>query len=141
MNGLIDDITADGWMALAICILRGVPPDEGFKLLYNPARKNIKWNEEMFEEIELMRRKGMKWTDIGGMYQVDGTGICRAYHRYKGRPKGTHQKHSEEFYKQIDEMRKRGMAWKDISEKMGISVSNACSLYQWWKKKKEREHD
>ena len=87
MNGLIDDITADGWMALAICILRGVPPDEGFRLLYNPARRNVKWNEEMFKEIELMRQNGMKWADIGAMYQVDGTTVCKSYYRFKGKKK------------------------------------------------------
>ena len=135
MNGLIDDITADGWMALAICILRGVPPDEGFRLLDNPARRNVKWNEEMFKEIELMRQKGMKWTDIGGMYQVDGTTVCRSYYRFKGKKKREYQRHDEEFYNEIHRLRQQGVKWDDIAERMGLSASRLCSLYGYWKKR------
>ena len=135
MNGLIDDITADGWMALCISILRGLPPDEAFRLLYNPARRNVKWNEEMFEEIELMRQKGMKWADIGAMYQVDGTTVCKSYYRFKGKKKREYQRHDEEFYNEIHRLRQQGVKWDDIAERMGLSTSRLCSLYGYWKKR------
>ena len=101
MNGLIDDPTADGWMALAISILRGVPHDEAFRMLDDPTRRNLRWTPELLAEVEEMRKEGVTWDDIAAMYHVHKAGICRAYHRHKGRTHGTNQRHSEEFYLKI----------------------------------------
>lgn len=136
MNGLIDDPTADGWMALAISILRGVPHDEAFRMLDDPTRRNLRWTPELLAEVEEMREEGMTWDDIAEVYQVHKAGICRAYHRYKGRRKETHQKHDEEFYLKIDEMRKKHIKWEDISKEFGISASRLCTLYSYWKKQR-----
>lgn len=141
MNGLIDDPTADGWMALAISILRGVPHDEAFRMLDDPTRRNLRWTPEFLAEVEEMREAGMTWDEISEVYHVHKAGICRAYHRYKGRTYGTNQRHSEEFYLKIDAMRKQKIKWEDISKEMGISAARLCTLYSWWKKKKEQEHD
>ena len=141
MNGLIDDITADGWMALCICILRGVPHDEAFRMLDDPTRRNLRWTPEILAEVEEMREDGMTCDDIAAMYHVHKAGICRAYHRYKGRQTTTHQKHDEEFYLKIDEMRKNCIKWKDISKEFGISEGRLCGLYSWWKNKQEQQND
>lgn len=136
MNGLIDDPTYEGWMALCISILRGVPHDEAFRMLDDPTRRNLKWTPELLVEVEEMRKAGMTWDGISEIYHVHKAGICRAYHRYKGRVSGTHQKHSEEFYLKIDSMRKQGLTWNAIAEETGMNATNLCTLYSWWKNKK-----
>lgn len=141
MNGLIDDITADGWMALCISILRGLPPDEAFRLLDDPTRRNLQWTPELLAEVEEMRKSGMSWNDIAKVYQVHKASVCKSYLRYRGKVRRPYQRHSQEFYLKIDSMRKRGLTWATISEEMGRSKSTLCMLYNQWKKKQERQND
>lgn len=137
MNGLIDDITAEGWLALCISIMRGVPSDEAFRLLESPTRRNLKWTKEMLAEIDEMREQGMTWNEIAEQYHVNRAAISRSYYRYKGRGKRSYQKHDEEFYLKLDAMRKQGVRWADISNEMGINETRLCTLYSKWKLKKE----
>lgn len=137
MNGLIDDPTADGWMALCISVLRGVPPDEAFKMLEDPRRKKIKWTPEMFGEVEEMREQGMTWGEIAELYNVHKTSICRLYNRYKGKEIRDYQRRNEKFYLKIDTMRKQHIKWDDISKEMGIDLTKLRTSYNYWKKKKE----
>lgn len=141
MNGLIDDPTADGWMALCVSILRGVPHDEAFRMLDDPTRRNLRWTPELLAEVEEMRGDGMTWDDIAAMYHVHKAGICRAYHRYKGRQQGTHRKYNDAFYEKVYEMRKQGIKWKDIAEHNGMNLSTLYTLYSAWLKKKEQSGD
>ena len=141
MNGLIDDITADGWMALCISILRGLPPDEAFRLLDDPTRRNLQWTPELLAEVEEMRKSGMSWNDIAKVYQVHKASVCRTYYRYNGKGCRSYQRHSQEFYLKIDSMRKRGLTWAAISEEVGMNAANLCTSYNQWKKKQERQND
>ena len=135
MNGLIDDITADGWMALCISILRGVPPDEAFRLLDDPTRRNLQWTPELLAEVEEMRKSGMSWSDIAKVYQVHKASICKSYLRHKSKESRAYQRHDEEFYLKIDSMRKQGLTWAAISEEVGMNAANLCTLYNLWRKR------
>ena len=135
MNGLIDDITADGWMALCISILRGLPPDEAFRLLDDPTRRNLQWTPELLAEVEEMRKSGMSRNDIAKVYQVHKASVCKSYLRHKSKESRSYQRHGEEFYLKIDSMRKQGLTWAAISEEVGMNKANLCTLYNLWRKR------
>lgn len=77
-----DDITADGWLALCIAILRGVPQQEAFRILDDPSA-NRKWTEDDFLEIEYLKSIGMSWKDIGDMMKTYPSNVYREYRHWK----------------------------------------------------------
>ena len=86
MRSINDDITVDGWLALCIAILRGVPQREAFRMLEHPTIKR-KWCEEDYLEIEYLKRKGASWKAIGEIFDVNASNAFRQYHRWKEKQK------------------------------------------------------
>lgn len=86
MRSIKDDITVDGWLALCIAIIRCVPQQEAFRMLYNPEVRR-KWTEDDFIEMDYLRSKGISWKDIGELLGVDSSNAFRQYHRLKGKLK------------------------------------------------------
>lgn len=56
----MNDVTYEGWIALALCILKGVSHDEAYELLDNP-KKNRTWTDEMLEDLGALRAEGYDW--------------------------------------------------------------------------------
>lgn len=86
MRNINDDITVDGWLALCVAIIRGVPQQEAFRLLEHPTT-NRKWCEEDFLEMEYLKKKGKSWRCIGEMIGADSTFVYKQYHRWKEKQK------------------------------------------------------
>lgn len=80
----MNDVTYEGWIALALCILKRVPHDEAYELLDNP-KKNRTWTDDMIEDLGALRAEGYDWKAIGEMYNVDKSTVCKAYNNYKRR--------------------------------------------------------
>lgn len=78
----MNDVTYEGWIALALCILKRVPHDEAYELLDNP-KKNRTWTDEMLEDLGALRAEGYDWKAIGEMYNVDKSTVCKAYNRWR----------------------------------------------------------
>ena len=86
MRSINDDGTVDGWLALCIAILRGVPQQEAFRLLYNPFG-NRKWTEDDFKEMEYLKKQGKSWRYIGEMIGADSSLAFRQYYHWKEKQK------------------------------------------------------
>ena len=86
MRSVNDDVTVDGWLALCVAILKGVPQQEAFRLLDKPFG-NRRWQEEDFREIEHLKKQGKSWKYIGEMIGSDGGTAFRQYHHWKDRQK------------------------------------------------------
>ena len=86
MNSINDDVTVDGWLALCVAIVRGVPQQEAFRMLYNPFSRR-KWTEDDFREIEYLKRNGATWNDIGEMLGVTGSNALKQYRHWKEKQK------------------------------------------------------
>ena len=86
MRSIKDDITVDGWLALCIAIIRCVPQQEAFRMLYNPCIRR-KWTDDDFREMEYMRKKGASWKTVGEMFGVNKSNAFRQYHRWKEKQK------------------------------------------------------
>ena len=86
MRSINDDITVDGWLALCVAIIRGVPQQEAFRLLEHPT-KHRKWCEEDFLEMEYLKKKGKSWRCIGEIMGVDQSNAFRQYHHWKEKKK------------------------------------------------------
>lgn len=86
MNGLNDDITAEGWLALCICILKGVTQQEAFTILEEPMRYKRLTDKDM-QQVEAMRNQGERWIDIAAVYGLERTAMQHRYHNWKSRNK------------------------------------------------------
>lgn len=86
MKNVNDDITTDGWLALCIAILCGVPQQEAFRRLDNPFGKRH-WTEEDYAEIEHFLKQGASWSYIADMLKAEKTTVFRQYHRWKAKKK------------------------------------------------------
>lgn len=75
----------EGYMALAVCILRNVTPERAFRILDGDKRcvERRHWTLEDINEIECLRTKGMTWKQIAQMYNTTKNNIfnvCK-YHK------------------------------------------------------------
>lgn len=86
MTSVNDDITVDGWLALCIAILRGVPQQEAFKMLENPTKRRS-WTDDDFMQIEAMREEGESWSYIGKIMGVNKSNAFRQYYYWKEKQK------------------------------------------------------
>ena len=77
-----EDVTYEGWIALALCILKGVPHDEAYELLDNPRKKRT-WTDDMIEDLGALRAEGYDWKAIGEMYNVDKSTVCKVYNSWR----------------------------------------------------------
>lgn len=82
MNSVNDDITVDGWLALCIAIMRGVPQQEAFRMLDNPSTRR-QWTDDEFKEIDSLRKQGETWEYIGWVYGVNKSNACKQYRYWK----------------------------------------------------------
>ena len=82
MRSIKDDLTVDGWLALCIAILCGVPQQEAFRKLYNPFSSR-KWTEDDFLEIDYMKSNGASWREVGEALHTNKGNVLRQYRRWK----------------------------------------------------------
>lgn len=77
----------EGYMALVISILKSVPPDTAFRMLNGEVQwqKNRHWTADDMNEIGILRQQGMKWSDIGKIYNVSEKAVCCIYFHYKNK--------------------------------------------------------
>ena len=78
----MEDVTYDGWIALALCILCGFSHDAAYETLYNP-KVNRRWTDEMLEDLGALRAEGYDWNVIGEMYNVDKSTVCKVYNSWR----------------------------------------------------------
>lgn len=78
----MEDVTYEGWIALALCILKRVPHDEAYELLDNP-KKSRTWTDDMIEDLGALRAEGYDWKAIGEMYNVDKSTVCKVYNSWR----------------------------------------------------------
>lgn len=70
----------EGYMALCVSILKGVPPEKAFALLAGkPGRKEgcgrkprKQWGRTEKDLMRIMRRKGETWGNIGRKFGISG---------------------------------------------------------------------
>ena len=86
MRSITDDITVDGWLALCIAVIRGVPQQTAFRMLEEPLEVR-RWIEEDYLEIEDLRKSGASWKTIGEMFDSSASNVFRQYHRWKDKQK------------------------------------------------------
>lgn len=77
-----DELTQEGWMALMVAILRGVPQQEAFRLLRS-ATSRRKWSDEDFAEIEHYLSSGATWTQISKIFGVKTSNVFKLYQIWK----------------------------------------------------------
>lgn len=84
VNSMNDEY--EGWIALCVSILRGVPQKEAFKIIENPARYKRLTDKEMMQ-VDAMRKQGMRWIDIADSFGLERSAMCHRYHNWKQRKK------------------------------------------------------
>lgn len=74
----------DGWCALAISILKCVPPDQALKWFETGKKPSRKWTDRDIKNVTALRGKGLKWQEIADMYGVAASTLMHVY-RYRTR--------------------------------------------------------
>ena len=78
----------EGYMALTVCILRNVTPEEAFKML--EGKKYRKWTADDVYKIAMMRNLGTKWREIGKVYGVTAQVAYKMYRYHKKKIESSH---------------------------------------------------
>lgn len=69
---------SEGYLALCVSILRKVPPEKAFRLLGNgkpyeePKKESRRWGETEIKLMQLMRDRGLEWSEIGKKFGISG---------------------------------------------------------------------
>ena len=90
MNGLIDDVAFEGWLALYICIVDRVPPYKAYAKIEFIRRngKRIRWTDADIRMIERCRDQGYCWESVAEMFRFDKESLRRMYRRWKIQGRG-----------------------------------------------------
>lgn len=85
MNRIINDPIDEGWLALYICIIANVTTEHAFRLIENPESAGVyrKWTNEDLENVRAYRKEGLKWDEIGNIYNRTGPSMNRLYSRWR----------------------------------------------------------
>lgn len=87
----------EGYMALCVSILKGVPPEKAFALLAGKCTEETahrayrRWGRTEKDMMCIMHRKGMAWTDIGKKFGISGD-HARALAMYHAGKAGRNEK-------------------------------------------------
>lgn len=79
-GSMINELQDEGYIALAICIVRGVSPQHAFEILNNPTtQSNRKWTEEDIELVCEYKRQGCSYKEIAELMNTTRSTIQRMW--------------------------------------------------------------
>lgn len=136
--GMDEDGTREGWMALILCVYKYYSWKEAFDELSGKKKISRHESDELAEEIDEYRRKGMKWEDIS---ELVGKSVTNAFHIHKRWRIRTNQeqvgderknrKRNDKMIAEIKRLREEEKwKWKDIGKELGIHTSTAFEIYK-----------
>lgn len=75
----------DNWYALIVSILKGVLPEQAFELMENNTYKPLYGSDHTSDMIK-MHEQGMTYRDIGEIYGISESAICKRIKHIKKPP-------------------------------------------------------
>lgn len=134
--GMDEDGTREGWMALILCVYRYYSWKEAFDELSGKKKISRSESDELAEEIDEYRQKGMKWEEIS---ELIGKSVTNAFHihkRWKIRTSPDYfdgrkpKRRDQELIDNVKKLRESGLKWKEVGEQLGIHTSTAFEIYK-----------